>query len=159
MNDNARSPGTHQSLPQKLLSRKPDRETAFTQIELLAVCAALLLVALVVAPAAVSSKSDSERLVCFNNLRLMGRGVQIWAGEHNRSFSWRTLTSEGGTMPDSGTKPGASWFEYVYLSNELVTPKILCCPSDAGVLRARSWVKEPNHCRQIYTRLSNYPSI
>jgi competence protein ComGC len=123
--------------------RKPER--AFTRIELLAVCAALLLVALVMAPAAVSSKSDSERQVCFNNLRLVGRGVQTWAGDHNMQFSWRTLQGDGGTMPGTGSlKPANAWFEYFSLSNELVTPKILACPSDTGVKQARDWFEFPS---------------
>lgn len=117
------------------------RECAFTRTELLAVSAALLLIALAVAPAAVSTKSDSGRLICFNNLRLVGRGVQTWSGDHNQQFSWRTLQSDGGTMREAGTslKPGNAWFEYVYLSNELVTPKILACPSDSGVKQAKDW--------------------
>jgi len=112
---------------------------AFTRIELLAVCAAIALLALAVVPALAANKSDSERMVCFNHLRLVGRGVQVWAGDHNQQFSWRTLNSDGGTMPDTGTKSGNAWFEYVYLSNELVSPKILACPSDIGVMRAKSW--------------------
>jgi competence protein ComGC len=107
---------------------------AFTRVELLAVCAVLLLIALVVAPAAVSSRSDSERLVCFNNLRLAGRAVQMWAGDHNQQTPWRTLVSDGGTK--SAGKPGAAWFEFTFLSNELASPKILACPSDLGVVRA-----------------------
>jgi len=50
---------------------------AFTRIDLLALCLAVALLALIVAPALATNKSDSERLVCFNNLRLIGRGVQI----------------------------------------------------------------------------------
>jgi hypothetical protein len=114
-------------------------ERAFTRIELLAVCAALLLVALVVAPAAVSSKYDSERQVCFNNLRLIGRGVQAWAGDHNQQVPWFTYDYDGGTRPPTSTKPGNAWFEYLWQSNELVTPKILACPSDEGVRQAESW--------------------
>jgi hypothetical protein len=112
---------------------------AFTRVELLAISAALLLLALVVAPAAVSSRSDSERLVCFNNLRLVGRAVQMWAGDYNQQTPWRTLVSDGGTRPDAGIKPGLAWYEFTFLSNELASPKILACPSDLGVIRARDF--------------------
>jgi type II secretory pathway pseudopilin PulG len=119
----------------------PRSENAFTLVELIAVCVTLLLLALVIAPAAVASKSDSERMVCFNNLRLMGRGMQTWAGDHNQQLSWWTSIYEGGTFPVVGTKPGNAWYEYVFISNELVTPKILACPSDIGVNRAEDWAQ------------------
>jgi type II secretory pathway pseudopilin PulG len=112
---------------------------AFTRIELLAVCAALLLLALAAAPAAVSGKPDAERLICFNNLRLIGRAVQEWAADFKQETPWRTLVSDGGTRPDIGNKPGVAWNEFSFLSNQLVTPKILTCPSDAGVIRARDF--------------------
>jgi hypothetical protein len=127
--------------------KKPLRvcERAFTRTELLAVSAALLLIALVVAPAAVSTKSDSERLICFNNLRLIGRGAQAWAGDHNQRFPFWTPTTEGGLLVpvagslNGGPRPGNAWVEYAFMSNELTTPKILACPSDAGVNRAENW--------------------
>jgi competence protein ComGC len=109
---------------------------AFTRSELLAICAAIALLALAVAPVLATNKSDSERLLCFNNLRLIGRAVQMWAGDHNQQPPARTLTSNGGLMPDSGTRPGRAWADYSYISNQLGTPKILACPSDTGVRRA-----------------------
>jgi len=111
-----------------------NQRRAFTRTELLAACAALFLIATLVLPALAANKSDSGRMVCFNNLRLMGRGVLIWAADHNQQFSWRSWPpSEGGSQPRSGN----AWIEYSVLSNELVTPTILACPSDAGVRRAR----------------------
>lgn len=119
---------------------------AFTRVELAAVVAALALLGFLAVPLFALNKSDSERLVCFNNLRLIGRGVQAWAGDHNQQFSWRTLQlPDGGSRPPAGGfKPGAAWFEYAWLSNELVTPKILACPSDTGVRRAASFTTDPN---------------
>ena len=110
---------------------------AFTRIELLAVCTALALLALVVAPALATNKTDAERIVCFNNLRQIGRAVQMWAGDHNQQTPARTLTTDGGLRPAIGVSRSAlAWFEFGFLSNQLVTPKILACPSDAGVRRA-----------------------
>jgi competence protein ComGC len=129
----------YSSMAISLLMPPGTKSKAFTRIELLAIVAALFLMALVVVPAAITNKTDSERLICFNNLRLVGRGVQTWAGDHNQQLSWRTPTGDGGTMPDTVVKPGNAWYEYAYVSNELVTPKILACPSDPGVLRARDW--------------------
>jgi hypothetical protein len=112
------------------------RECGFTRVELLAVITALFLIALVLAPAAVSMRSDSERAICFNNLRLVGRAVQMWAGDHNQQTPWRTLVSDGGTM---SPKRGAAWYEFSFLSNQLASPKVLVCPSDVGAIRARDF--------------------
>ena len=115
--------------------------SAFTRVELIAALAAIaLLLAVIIAPALATTNSDSERLVCFNNLRMIGRAVQMWAGDYGPQTPWLTLVSDGGTMPTSGVKPGAAWFEYAFLSNELATPKILACPSDVGVFRAPDFV-------------------
>jgi hypothetical protein len=94
--------------------------------------ACLGLLAIVVFPALAGTKSDNERVVCFNNLRLIGRGIAAWGGDHQQRVPWRVpLLQEGGTM--ANPKPGNAWFEFCVMSNTLVTPKILACPSDVGV--------------------------
>jgi hypothetical protein len=95
-------------------------------------------------------------MVCFNNLRLMGRGVLVWATDHNQQFSWRSWSSfeAGGGIPNP--RPGNAWIEYSILSNELVTPTILACPSDVGVRRAR--VFDSDFTSQSYRNNSvSYP--
>jgi hypothetical protein len=115
-------------------------ERAFTRTELAASVAAVLLLALIATSAAINTKADSKRLICFNNLRLVGRGLMIWAGNHNQQFSWRTSVNDGGSYSGFGSpKPGNAWFEYLWQSNELVTPKILACPSDSAAKRASDW--------------------
>ena len=105
------------------------------------VLAAIGLIGLVVAPMWASTASDSNRSVCFNNLRLIGRGVQTWAGETSQHEPpWWVRISDGGTWPAAGTSKGAiAWYEYSILSNELATPKILACPGDNGVKPAQEW--------------------
>jgi hypothetical protein len=111
-------------------------DKAFTRIDLLAAGAAMVLLALAIAPALATNKSDSERLLCFNNLRLIGRAVQMWAGDHHQQTPQRTSVNDGGMMPVTGTRPGQPWFEFLGISNQLGTPKILACPNDIGVRRA-----------------------
>lgn len=119
--------------------RKPQR--GFNRLELMAVCAAVGLLALVTAPAITLNRAESQRLTCFNNLRLLGRGVQTWAGDHNQQPPWWVLSQNGGTWPgpSGAIKPGAAWAEYSWMSNELVTPKILVCPSDERARRAEDF--------------------
>ena len=63
---------------------RPDRETAFTRLELLAVLAALVLIAGVVIPAFAQGKPRSQQAICFNNLRAVGQAVLLFNVEHNQ---------------------------------------------------------------------------
>lgn len=112
---------------------------AFTRMELLAcmVCVAILLA--LALPALAASQSRSHSAQCLNNLRQMGRAVQMWASDHTRQFPWRTTTSEGGEFivmsgsVNGGPRVANAWVEYAFISNQLVTPHILACPADSGV--------------------------
>jgi competence protein ComGC len=69
------------------------RGAAFTRIELLTVLATVsLLIAIVIAPAWRATSPIPNGSVCFNNLRLIGRAVQMWAGDHNGNPPWRNIT-------------------------------------------------------------------
>ena len=112
---------------------------AFTRIELVAVLAALALLGLVALPLLAATRADSERAGCFNNLRQLGRGVLLWGNDHDDRPPWRTFVSQGGTQPDTGLKAALVWTELITLSNQLITPRVLACPSDPGVKIASSW--------------------
>ena len=115
---------------------------AFTRIELLAVGAALALLALIVAPAFATNRADSERAACFNNLRQIGRAVQMWGSDYQNDPPWRTLVSKGGTQPESGLTAKIAWFEFAVMSNEVVTPRILACPADVEARVASEFSSE-----------------
>ena len=106
---------------------------AFTRVELCACLAAGALLVALALPALADSQARGQVAQCFNNLRLVGRAVEMFAGDHVGQPQWRTYTSDGGTRPITGTKAGAAWFEFTALSNELATPRILACPADTGV--------------------------
>ncbi len=95
--------------------------------------AAVALLALLALPALATSQSLGHLAQCFNNLRQVGRAVEMFASDHVGQPSWRTYTSDGGTRPITGVKAGAAWFEFAALSNQLATPRILACPADTGV--------------------------
>lgn len=109
------------------------KTAAFTRLELTAVLAALALLGVLVLPLLAATRADSDRAGCFNNLRLLGRAITVWGDDRDGLPPWITLVSRGGTRPDGGFKAGAAWFEFTTLSNELVTPRLLACPADAGV--------------------------
>ena len=115
---------------------------AFTRIELLAVCTALALLALVVAPALATNKTDADRAACFNNLRQIGRAVQMWGADHQNDPPWRTPVFQGGTQPESGLTAKNAWLEFAVLSNEVATPRLLVCPADGEAKVASEFSNE-----------------
>ncbi len=116
------------------------RRRAFTRVELCACLAAVALLGLLALPALASAQSRGHAAQCLNNLRLMGRAVQMWMSDNNSTRPpWRTRDVDGGTQPTFGTKSGNAWFEYMYLSNQLSTPRILACPADEGVVVAQDF--------------------
>jgi len=94
--------------------------------------ACLVLLGALALPALATTPSRSHVAQCLNNLRQMGRAVQIWGDDHREQTLWQTYHFDGGTRPSTGTKSGNAWFEFAYLSNELVTPRILSCPADTA---------------------------
>jgi hypothetical protein len=119
---------------------------AFTRMELCACLAAGALLVLLALPALATSQSRGHVAQCLNNLRLAGRAVQMWASDYNSMMPpWRTPEAEGGTMPVIGPKNSAAWFEFLYLSNQLATPRILACPADEGVRIAGSFAELVPH--------------
>src|SRR5437764_646909 len=95
-----------------------NRDQAFARIELL-FC--VLGVGLLLIPAIsllASNKPESERIVCFNNLRQIGRAFNIWANDHGERYPWRVdWSEEGGTFHHP---LGANvWFQFDAISNQL----------------------------------------
>jgi type II secretory pathway pseudopilin PulG len=103
------------------------RETAFTQLELMAVIAALALLAGVVLPALAQSKPRAQQSICFNNLRMIGQAMLLFNAENGQMDPWRTPGAGYNTPSGLGNN---AWFQFAWLSNGLTNPKVLACPSD-----------------------------
>src|ERR1043166_6712252 len=112
-------------------------EQAFTRLELVIVLITLALLAGIALPVLGGNKARSEQALCFSNLRQIGHAFHLWASDHADRNPWLTPSREGGTYESSSPLRNEVWFQMSWISNELVTPKILVCPSDVGVGAAR----------------------
>src|SRR5476649_1005746 len=107
------------------------RDHALTLVEVLAVVVVLAVLAAMLLPANSGSRSKAVamRWACVNNLKQIGLAYRIWAGDQTAKFPMEVSVTNGGTMEMKASGENA-WLNFLVMSNELSTPKILFCPAD-----------------------------
>ena len=131
--------------------------TAFTLIELLVVIATVGLLGTLVA-ATVQPGTDNElekrnRLHCVNNQRQIGTAYRVFGSDNGDLYPLEATDNSYIHQPGGvGKTPGAvvstaaqPWQVFQAMWNEILTPKVLLCPSD----RARA----------TYSRTSNFNAL
>jgi len=63
------------------------------------------------------AKKEAQAIACVNNLKQIGLAARMWAADNNNIFP-----------PD-----------FISMTNELNTPKILFCPADPSAVRVSDW--------------------
>jgi prepilin-type N-terminal cleavage/methylation domain-containing protein len=142
--DMFRSRSNFPARPQRLL------RGAFTLIELLVVVAVIAILASLLLPALARAKEDARRVICVGNLKQVLLAARIFAQDRSGFYPWHTDPTDGGTY---GPLAAEGWRNYASLSNELVSPRILACPSDIETKRNVSdWSEDANGFLQISNR-------
>ena len=107
---------------------------AFTLIELLVVIAIIAILAGLLLPALARAKAKAKTAECISNLKQVALGLRLWGNDNAGNFPWAVDLTEG------GSKDAPEWADhYRACSNELITPKILLCPTDQAKTLAKAW--------------------
>ncbi len=109
------------------ISRCP---SAFSLIELLVVIVLIAVLASMLLPVLAKAKTKAMRIKCINNLHQIGLAYRTFAGEHENRYPMQVPGRQGGSMEAVPYGSAYTYRHYQVMSNLLVTPSILICPSD-----------------------------
>jgi len=118
------------AIPSKLKSG------AFTLLELLCVIAIIAILASLLLPAVSRARTKAQRIQCVSQLHQAGLAFLGFAHDHDGKFPMDVPAGAGGSLEFAvGADPGAldlasAFRHFQTLSNELVTPKVVVCPTD-----------------------------
>ena len=138
---NTDCPKTVSLAARKLLMKAQTR--AFTLLELLVVIVTVAILGAMLLPALASTRGNSQKITCLNNLKQVGMAFRTWEGNHNGKYPMAVAKTSGGasdylahssSTPPSINAPASNFYvpgmAYMVMSNELAATKILFCPSD-----------------------------
>lgn len=117
-------------------------DNGFTFTELLVTLGTIGLLMVAVLPLLASNRTSSDRAVCQSNLRQIGRAFNMWADDHRGRYPYETLVAEGG-VSDHPIANNA-WYQFLSLSEELGSPRVLVCPTDREKFPAKNWSNDPS---------------
>jgi len=103
------------------------KTTAMTLVEVLVVVFVIAVLVAMLLPAKPRYRPP-QRSQCVQNLKQIGLAYWVWAIDHNGRFPMEVSVTNGGTMELNNGRN--AWLNFLVMSNELNTPKLLVCPQD-----------------------------
>ena len=104
-----------------------NKTAALTFLEVMVIMAVLALLVAIFWPNLVRPRRSSK-INCVNNLKQIGLVYRIWAGDNGDKYPFELSTNNGGTKELNFGRN--AWLNYLVMSNELSTTKIMICPED-----------------------------
>ena len=117
-------------------TRSGSRLGAFTLVEMLTVIAIIGILAALLLPTLSEAKARAKRIECMNDLRQIGVGEHLFAGDHNGKLPTSVSINDGGALEyvNLAYQSYASfYFSYEFLvplAEDIHVPGLLVCPSD-----------------------------
>jgi type II secretory pathway pseudopilin PulG len=124
------------------------RFNAFTLIELLILIGIFLLVACVLLPSLAYQRRHAKIRACVKNLKQVGVAFRTWTLDGGDSYPAEVDVKRGGAREELAM--GHVFFNFLVMSNELSTPKILVCPADDGKTVAANFNSNFNDANVSY---------
>ena len=107
------------------------KTAALTLVEVFVVIVVLFVLAALLLPALSRPHKDTWRSLCVNNLKQIDLSYRFWADDHNGKYPFEISVTDGGTMELNNALAN-----FLVISNNLGTPKLLICPSDTDRVAA-----------------------
>ena len=134
-------------------------------VELLIVIAIIGILAALLLPVLGRTKSRAKKIECVANLKQTGLAFQLFAHDHGGRFPAHISTNDGGSLEfvaKGYQVQGVFYFAYEHfrpLAPELVTPKLLACPTDQQRWPATNFIQFDNHNLSYFIGLKADPAL
>jgi len=117
------------------------RSSGLSVLEVLLVVATVGLLAAVFLPRMAAHRVRCSPIGCTSNLKQIGLACRLWSNDNSDEFPWVSTNAAGSRAFANSPQV---FQHFAALSNELVTPMVLVCPTDTQRIKARNFTQLSN---------------